>query len=76
LAHYLAKEIESLSLVDSLLRLGMVAVLPQNIGDEEAIAAGGTAFAAAAATNRLDCYESGTWKGSVRERGSRSAADK
>jgi hypothetical protein len=32
-------------------------VLPQNIGDEEAIAAGRAAFVAAAATNRFDGYE-------------------
>jgi hypothetical protein len=35
----------------------MVAVLPQNIGGEEAIAAGRAAFVAAAATNRFDGYE-------------------
>ena len=35
----------------------MVAVLPQNIGGEDAIAAGRAAFVAAAATNRFDGYE-------------------
>ena len=35
----------------------MVAVLHQNIKDEEAIAGGRAAFVAAAATNRLDGYE-------------------
>jgi hypothetical protein len=39
--------------------VAMVAVLPQNLADEEAIAVGRAGFAAAAATDRLDGLKSG-----------------